>query len=288
MNRSRVGVSLTAALLLGGAMLTGCGGMNNASTGNHNVHSNTVAGQNDGRIVQEGEGRHKIGSMEMNRELADRIEAVSGVRAANVVTTGHSAYVAVTLDSGAGGGTGRGVQMNGVNDMRAREYASRARGMNAGGFTGDNTTGGRMNDDLAGNGMTNGMTNGGMQGKGMNRGGMNRSGRNEAGTHGNGMGTRGVGMRSADTGMTGRATAPGRMYGSDDQGNVTREMKDRIADVVKQHNADIQNVYVSANPDFVERVNGYGEKFQAGHPMAGFISEFSTMVERMFPSRSGH
>ena len=267
MNRSRAGVSITAALLLGSAMLTGCGGMDNASTGNHNVHSNTVAGSNEGpiRTNQESRGRHKIGSMEMNKELADRIEAVSGVRAANVVTTGHSAYVAVTLDSGAGADSERGMGMNGVNDMRAREYASRARGMNAGGFTDDNATDG----DMAGYGM-------------------NRRGRNGAGANGNGMSARGMGMRSADTGMTDRATAPGRMYGSDDQGNVTREMKDRIANVVKQQNADIQNVYVSANPDFVERVNGYGEKFQAGHPMAGFISEFSTMVERMFPSRSGN
>jgi YhcN/YlaJ family sporulation lipoprotein len=65
-------------------------------------------------------------------------------------------------------------------------------------------------------------------------------------------------------------------------------MKDKIAAVVKKADPSIDNVYVSTNPDFVERADYYAEEFRAGHPLKGFANEFRTMVERIFPARSGY
>ncbi|OZQ62789.1 hypothetical protein CA600_21230 [Paenibacillus sp. VTT E-133280] len=67
---------------------------------------------------------------------------------------------------------------------------------------------------------------------------------------------------------------------------VTKEIKAKIAAEVKKHDATIKDVYVSANPDFVERVNVYAEEARAGHPIKGFVDEFRTMVERIFPTRN--
>lgn len=66
-------------------------------------------------------------------------------------------------------------------------------------------------------------------------------------------------------------------------GEVTDQLKDKIADQIKAVDADIQNVFVSTNPDFVERMEDYGEKINKGEPVEGFFEEFSEAVQRVFP-----
>lgn len=44
-----------------------------------------------------------FGSMEMSKELADRVAAMPEVRSANVIMVGRSAYVAVMLENASGG-----------------------------------------------------------------------------------------------------------------------------------------------------------------------------------------
>ncbi|AIQ49104.1 hypothetical protein R70723_26750 [Paenibacillus sp. FSL R7-0273] len=85
-----------------------------------------------------------------------------------------------------------------------------------------------------------------------------------------------------------RSVAPDNNYRMSSNEDVTNYVKNRIADVVKKHNPSVKNVYVSANPDFVERANYYAEEARAGHPLKGFAREFGTMVERIFPTRSGY
>ncbi|GIP31307.1 YhcN/YlaJ family sporulation lipoprotein [Paenibacillus sp. J2TS4] len=68
-------------------------------------------------------------------------------------------------------------------------------------------------------------------------------------------------------------------------GDVTPEIKQKIADKVKSVDAHIKEVYVSANPDFVERMNVYAQDFREGRPLSGFVKEFSAIVERIFPTR---
>ncbi|MNC63810.1 Lipoprotein YhcN precursor [compost metagenome] len=93
---------------------------------------------------------------------------------------------------------------------------------------------------------------------------------------------------SMGTGIGTRSVAPNNSYQMTDNNDLTTDMKDRIASVVKKQNTGIKNVYVSANPDFVERADYYAQEFRAGHPLKGFAKEFGTMVERIFPTRSGY
>lgn len=74
-----------------------------------------------------------------------------------------------------------------------------------------------------------------------------------------------------------------------DYGEYTRErdvsgrIKDQIAERVREIEPEVRNVYISANPDFVDRVNGYMDQLADGEPMEGLMEEFNTMVERIFP-----
>ena len=67
---------------------------------------------------------------------------------------------------------------------------------------------------------------------------------------------------------------------------VTDDMKKHIAHAVKQAVPQTKNVYVSANADFVSRVNGYADQVRAGHPISGLANEFTIMVDRLFPERA--
>lgn len=72
---------------------------------------------------------------------------------------------------------------------------------------------------------------------------------------------------------------------NDDQtGNVRKDLEDKISDKVKSTDKSIDNVYVSSNPDFVDRMSDYGNKIQNGEPIRGLYDEFSEMVQRVFPT----
>lgn len=64
---------------------------------------------------------------------------------------------------------------------------------------------------------------------------------------------------------------------------ATKELKDKVAEKVRSSNSAIENVYVSLNPDFVERMTDYREKVRAGEPVEGFFDEFSEAMKRVFP-----
>ncbi|MFX3673431.1 MAG: YhcN/YlaJ family sporulation lipoprotein [Paenisporosarcina sp.] len=60
----------------------------------------------------------------------------------------------------------------------------------------------------------------------------------------------------------------------------------KIADQVRETNPDIENVYVSVNPDFVDQMNDYAEKIRAGEPVEGLVEEFTETAQRIFPDAS--
>ncbi|PIC82693.1 YhcN/YlaJ family sporulation lipoprotein [Sporosarcina sp. P1] len=64
---------------------------------------------------------------------------------------------------------------------------------------------------------------------------------------------------------------------------ATKELEDKIAEKVRSSNSAIENVYVSLNPDFVDRMTGYREKINAGEPVEGFFDEFLEAMKRVFP-----
>jgi hypothetical protein len=66
--------------------------------------------------------------------------------------------------------------------------------------------------------------------------------------------------------------------------NVSPDLQARIAGIVQRMTPQIQNVYVSANPDFVARMTSYMDDVRLGHPIQSFVAEFNAMVERIFPA----
>lgn len=64
---------------------------------------------------------------------------------------------------------------------------------------------------------------------------------------------------------------------------VPKELEDKIAEKVREAEADIDKVYVSLNPDFVERMTGYGKRINEGEPIEGFFDEFGEAVRNVFP-----
>jgi spore cortex protein len=63
----------------------------------------------------------------------------------------------------------------------------------------------------------------------------------------------------------------------------TEQLESKIAEQVRKGNQEFENVYVSANPDFVKQMNDYGNKIREGKPVEGFFEEFTDAVQRVFP-----
>jgi len=325
MLRSKISMSVSAALLLGMVSITGCGD-NNSADGN-NVQTKNVRKMNDSRINTNSVRGNAFDKMEMSQELADRIAAMPEVRSANVMIAGKSAYVAVAFDRADGGihakgtdnirpysyGGGFGNNTSGMLTGPGRPIGGMDTGMNTGPGMTVNPGVGRGTEPITGNRGRGSVTgNPGMTGTGGSMAGVPKSltGTGTVGGIGTanpqaypGNGNNGIlsdsnyvdGTRmkrdidnSMGTGIGIRSVAPNNSNKMTDDEDVTEEMKDKIAAEVKRYNSGIDNVYVSANPDFVERADFYAQEVRAGHPLKGFANEFRTMVERIFPTRSGY
>lgn len=96
-------------------------------------------------------------------------------------------------------------------------------------------------------------------------------------------GLRDGGQAGRAAGMTNRNGIGNRSAAGNDTFGVTDGVKSKIAATVKQMNPQIRNVYVSANPDFVSRMQGYADHLRNGHPVRGMMLEINRMFDRMFP-----
>ncbi|MBC6974355.1 YhcN/YlaJ family sporulation lipoprotein [Bacillus sp. Xin] len=68
------------------------------------------------------------------------------------------------------------------------------------------------------------------------------------------------------------------------KGQITKQLEKKVADQVRATNPDIRNVFVSSNPDFVDRMRDYANKINAGKPVTGLFEEFTETVRRVFPN----
>ncbi|MGD6843943.1 YhcN/YlaJ family sporulation lipoprotein [Bacillus infantis] len=66
-------------------------------------------------------------------------------------------------------------------------------------------------------------------------------------------------------------------------GDVNEEMKKKVSDQVQAADQNINEVFVSSNPDFMERMRGYRDDIQNGNPVRGLFDQFSETVQRIFP-----
>ncbi|MGG1674601.1 YhcN/YlaJ family sporulation lipoprotein [Neobacillus sp. NRS-1170] len=64
---------------------------------------------------------------------------------------------------------------------------------------------------------------------------------------------------------------------------LTGDIENKISRKVKSVDPDIDNVYVSVNPDFYDRMNTYANDIRNGRPISGLIDEFSKTIRRVFP-----
>lgn len=65
---------------------------------------------------------------------------------------------------------------------------------------------------------------------------------------------------------------------------LTRTMEHQIAQAVRRVDDTVDHVYVSTNPDFIDRVDTYIDDLRQGRPVEGFVEEFSEIIERLFPN----
>ncbi|MGG3197573.1 YhcN/YlaJ family sporulation lipoprotein [Priestia aryabhattai] len=65
---------------------------------------------------------------------------------------------------------------------------------------------------------------------------------------------------------------------------VTDPLKKKISDQVKATDRDIRDVYVSSDPDFVNRMEDYGNRINEDATRNGLFEDFTETVRRVFPN----
>ena len=188
---------------------------------------------------------------------------------------------------------GTGVGMNGTGAINGTAGGSGTSGIMGMGNTGTGgmATGGMGTRGLGtggiGGGMgTSGSTSGaGIRGLGTGIGGTLGTGGMVTNRTGTGTGTGGLGTYGSGTGglRTNGMGTNGMENNTTD--TLSASIKNKVAAEIKRNAPQIKNVYVSDNPDFVQRVNGYADQARAGYPLQGFVNQFRIMVERIFPTR---
>lgn len=64
---------------------------------------------------------------------------------------------------------------------------------------------------------------------------------------------------------------------------VTEDVKNKVSDIVKEQDPNIDDVFVTTSPDFVDLAGNYVDDMEAGKPISGIFDEIGTMIERLFP-----
>jgi spore cortex protein len=84
---------------------------------------------------------------------------------------------------------------------------------------------------------------------------------------------------------TERSAYVAAVFENGENGQVSNEMKDKIAKQIRKVDAGIKDVYVTTNPDFVDRMRNYADKAEGGKPVEGFGEELTDALQRVFPDR---
>ncbi|SEQ40078.1 sporulation lipoprotein, YhcN/YlaJ family [Virgibacillus subterraneus] len=84
-----------------------------------------------------------------------------------------------------------------------------------------------------------------------------------------------------NNGLTNNGSA--RENGNNNGDQLTDEVKQEISKIVKSVDNDIDNVYVSTNPDFFDLANNYADDAGNGDPVEGIFDQMGNMIERIFP-----
>jgi|SRR5690625_189147 len=94
---------------------------------------------------------------------------------------------------------------------------------------------------------------------------------------------------TADTNQKNNKDAKARNISNKDNdqdhtgGELTDDVKKEISDIVQSVDNNIDNVYISTNPDFADLTTDYVDQMNNGKPIRGFFDEIGNMIERVFP-----
>lgn len=105
-------------------------------------------------------------------------------------------------------------------------------------------------------------------------------------TNNNATNNKGTNGTAGNNGTTGTAEGMNGTNGNNDADNnneISDDIKQQISDIVKSIDGDIDNVYVSTNPDFLDSVKNYADQAQNGEPIEGLFDQMGNMIERVFP-----
>ncbi|TDF99610.1 hypothetical protein [Paenibacillus piri] len=70
-----------------------------------------------------------------------------------------------------------------------------------------------------------------------------------------------------------------------DPGGLTTSLSIRMkSEVLAMTREGVQRVFVSANPNFVQRVRFYKQEGQKGVDLSAYLNEFNTLIQRVFPN----
>ncbi|WP_223069573.1 YhcN/YlaJ family sporulation lipoprotein [Paenibacillus caui] len=262
--KKTVSLSLSAAVLAGMVSLAGCNWDNN-NVRPQGMKNNTAQRFNVRANDQNGNRYNDLNGLKYSSVLSRKVTEVGSVGTAHVMTTDHEAFVAVTLNgtrpdaAGAGNVTGR-------TSTLGRPLGQ---GVNPGGT------------DYRPRGTVGGVTGLGYDG---NRAGMyGAPGTTYDGARLGG----GLGVQADNFAGTGRG-----MNAAD---NVPDGVKNEIERLVKKTAPQIQQVYISADTNFVDRVGRYstdGNGMTLGNnPVTNTVrnagQDLGAMIEQIFPMRRG-
>jgi len=96
-------------------------------------------------------------------------------------------------------------------------------------------------------------------------------------------------MMNRTEGMLDGQETPGKnmqTQASADEYMLTEEMREEISAIVLKIKSDTEHVFITANPDFVLRLNMYMNDVKLGHPIQDYVAEFNAMAERIFPVKA--
>lgn len=91
-------------------------------------------------------------------------------------------------------------------------------------------------------------------------------------------------VKSANVLLTDHTAYVAAVLNNDEGGNVSTKVENKIADTVRSVDKTVDRVYVSTNPDFVDRVTRYANDIGKGRPVTGFGKQFGELVNRIFPN----
>lgn len=91
-------------------------------------------------------------------------------------------------------------------------------------------------------------------------------------------------VNSATVIISGRTALVGVNIKNNIEGKLTTNLKNKIEKIVKNTDASITNVSVTADADLYKRISNMANDIRIGKPVSGFAKEFQEILRRITPN----